>query len=118
MTVWEWLTTTTSVDALLQGAGLLTLAFLFARDLILTRGAHLRRVADLVDHHTRELAEKDARIAEIRESRQEWKDAAQLQSTRADAATSTVSAMAESLGRVEHVLESLDRALDRKGATG
>ena len=122
MNAWEWFTTTASVDSLLTTLGLGTLALLFARDLILTKGQHLRRVqdlvaahelriADLLAHHARELVEKENRIADISESRDGWKEAARLERERADKATAAVGDMADSLTGIQHVLESLNRAL-------
>lgn len=122
MNAWEWFTTTASVDSLLTTLGLGTLALLFARDLILTKGQHLRRVqdivaaheqrtADLVAYHARALAEKDLRLADVIESRDGWKEAARLERERADRVTAAVGEMAESLTGIQHVLESLNRAL-------
>lgn len=44
---WGWVGSSIPAGALLNGLGLGVLAVLFARDLILTRGQHSRRVADL-----------------------------------------------------------------------
>lgn len=122
MSPWEWFTSTASVGELLTALGLGALALLFARDLILTRGQHLRRiqdlvkahelrVADLLAHHDRERAEKDKRIADISASRDGWKEAARIERERADKATAAVGDMADSLTGIQHVLESLNRAL-------
>lgn len=115
MTPWEWITTTTSVDNMLTTLGLGGLAILFATDRILTKGQHTRRTADLEAHHQRELAEKDSRLAAVDESRREWKQAALTERERADKATEGMATVAGSLARVEHVLESLDRALGGSG---
>lgn len=122
MNPWEWISTTTSVDTLLTTLGLGSLAILFARDVILTSGQHLRRVqdivkahdlriADLLAHQLRELAEKDGRIVDMGESRDGWKEAARLERERADKATAAVAEIASSLADIRHVLESLNRAL-------
>lgn len=111
MTPWEWVTTSTSVDSVFTTLGVGTLAFLFARDLILTRGQHTRRTADLASHHVRELAEKDLRIADIRESRNGYKEAARIERDRADRATDSVREIAETTKAVLRVLQSLDLVL-------
>lgn len=122
MNIWEWITTTASVDSLLTTFGLGALAFLFARDLILTKGQHLRRVhdivaahelriTDLLAHHVRELAEKDSRLTDLGDSRDGWKEAARLERERADKATAAVGDMADSLHGIQHVIEALNSAL-------
>lgn len=122
MNLWEQFLSTASVESVLSFTGLSVLAFLFARDLILTKGQHLRRVEDLVkayetgrqdllDFHARELAEKDARLVEAREARDQWQVAEGIARARADAMTNGFREMAEALKDVRHVLESLDRAL-------
>lgn len=111
MTLWDWITSTTDGDALFTTLGLGVLAVLFATDRILTKGAHERRTADLQAHHARELKEKDARIAEAKESREGWKAVALKERERADKATEPAVHAAEALGNVAHVLESLDAAI-------
>lgn len=111
MDMWQWFTSTASVDSLLTTFGLGTLAILFARDVILTRGQHTRRVQDLAEHHRREREEKDARIAEARESRDGWKEATRIERSRADMATASMDEMSRTVSGILHVLESLDRAL-------
>lgn len=111
MNAWEWFTATASVDDLLTTLGVGFLAFLFARDLILTKAQHLRRVQDLIDYHQRERQEKDDRIVDIRTSRDGWKEAARIERERADRVTESYREVAEVLSNILHVLESLDRAL-------
>lgn len=113
MNLWEWFTATASVDSLLPALGLGALAILFARDMIMTKGQHLRRVQDLIDHHKREQTEKDFRAADLRESRDGWKEAARIERERADKATASVGDMADVMESILHVLQSLDRALPR-----
>ena len=103
MDFWSWITAT-SAETYLTGAGALGLAALFATNRIITRGQHNDRIQDLKGHHERELAE-------IRTSRDGWKVIALSERERADAATSTLGNMADTLQDVEHVLVSLDRAL-------
>lgn len=118
MTVWEWITSTMGAGDLLTTLGIGALAVLFATDRIMTKGQHERRTADLTKHHGRELAEKDARLAEVRESRDGWKAVALEERKLRDAATVGVAASATAaLVDVKHVLESLDETLDgREGS--
>lgn len=122
MNFWEWFTSTASVDQVVQVLGLGTLAFLFARDLILTKAQHLRRVQDLIDahnlrvkdllaHHERERVEWQARLDEVRQSRDGWKEAEHVQRERANAATATVAEMSSVQVSTLHVLQSLNSAL-------
>ena len=111
MSLWEWITTTTSGDSLFTTLGLGVLSVLFATNRILTIGQHRSRTADLQEHHTRELAEKDARINDIRESRDGYKEATRVERERADAATASVGELADTVDAVLHVLQSLDRVL-------
>lgn len=111
MDFWTWVTTTTDINAILNTLGLGALAFLFARDLILTKNQHVRRTADLQEHHARELAEKDRRIDTLDESRREWKEAAAAERLRADEVTATMGTVAASLDGVEHVISALDQSL-------
>lgn len=49
--LWAYLGSSLPAGAVLNGFGLGVLTFLFARDLILTRGQHQRRVADIEKAH-------------------------------------------------------------------
>ena len=122
MNPWEWVTSTSSVDSLLTTLGLGVLALLFARDLIITKAQHLRRVqdivaaheqrvADLVSFHASVLQDRDDRIAEIREARDAWKEAENVARGLADKAVDGLTEVNSTLVRILHVLESLDRAL-------
>lgn len=111
MNVWEWITTSASVDSIVTGLGLGALAILFATDRIITKGQHLRRVADLIAHQERERAALEQRAADAIESRDGWKDAARVERERADRATESVSAFVATQTEILHVLRSLDRAL-------
>lgn len=108
MDPWTWITTNLNLNAALNTLGLGVLAFLFARDLIITKGQHLRRVQDLIEHHAREIAAAKERLELVDESRKEWKAAAQAERERADAITATMGAVAESIDGFKYVLESLD----------
>lgn len=118
MNVWEWFSETASVDSLLTALGLTGLAFLFATDRIITKAQHVRRVQDLIDHHARELAEKDDRIAQGVVSENYWKEAARIERERADKALAVVGEVLPTLLDVKHVLESLDRALPSPEGAG
>lgn len=111
MNPWDWITSTTTVDSIVSTLGLGALAILFATNRILTRGQHIDRIADLKEHHTREMEE-------VRTSRDGWKAVALAERGRADTATSTLGTMAETLADVEHVLVSLDRALPTPSPEG
>lgn len=111
MNPWEWVTSTTSVDQIVTGLGLGALALLFATDRIITKGQHLRRVADLIAHHERERAALELRTADVIEYRDGWKEAARVERERADRATESVSTIASTQTEILHVLRSLDRAL-------
>jgi hypothetical protein len=111
MDLWQWIVTSTSVDNMLTAAGLGSLALLFAADRILTKGQHLRRVADLIAHHERERAALEQRTADALESRDGWKEAARVERERADRATASVSKLGDTQEEILHVFRSLDRAL-------
>ena len=104
---------TFSFDKLLSTLGLGVLAFLFAKDLILTKAQHLRRVEDLIKHHDRETVERDKHEAELRAAVAEYKEAERLQRERADLVAAGFADVSDTLKQVLHVLESLDRALPR-----
>lgn len=128
MNLWEWFTTNTAPLDLFAAGGTVLIATLFATDRILTKGSHLRRVADitsayekriedLIAFHARELAEKDRSSEALKESRAEWKTAAQVERARADKVTDSYGAIADAISGVGHVLGSLDAAIDGKGQT-
>lgn len=111
MNAWEWFSTTASVDSMLTTLGLGALAFLFARDVILTKGQHLRRVQDLIEHHEREILGKNERIADAREVSKNSEEAARIERERADKGWDALGEITQTLTQILHVLESLDRAL-------
>lgn len=115
MNVWEWFTTTVPAGGAATGLGVGAFVVAILTDRLMTKGQHLRRVADLIEHHKRELAEKDSRLAAVDESRREWKQVALTERERADVATQGLSTTAGALVRVEHVLGSLDRAIGGSG---
>ncbi|QDP45529.1 hypothetical protein SEA_FUZZBUSTER_45 [Microbacterium phage FuzzBuster] len=122
MNPWEWITTSIPAGAALSGVGVGAFVTAILTDRLFTRGQHLRRVADLNahherellrlnEHHARELAEKDARMADLRESRDGYKEAAAIERERADTATATVGEIHTTLEAVLHVMQSLNLAL-------
>lgn len=137
--LWEWFSTTTTVDNLITTLGVATLAILFARDRIITRGQHDRRISDLVtnqekamkdlkDHHARELAEKDASHERERDSwslryddqklaLQAQREATREERERADSATVALGQIAGVLEANVHALESLDEAVTERGGS-
>lgn len=112
MSPWEWLTSTTSVNDLLTTGGGVVLAWLFATNRIITRGQHNDRVTDLKDHHARELAAAEARLAAVDESRKEWRTAAGLERERGDAATASANELGSELGSLAvRLLSSIDETV-------
>lgn len=140
MNPWEWFSTTMPAGALVSGVGVSVFVVAILTDRLMTQAQHLRRVADivaahaavvlaheaeitrltehfarerqsLIEHHARELAEKDARAADLRESREGYKQATAVERARADAATEALGDVAPTLDSILHVMESLDRAL-------
>lgn len=133
MNPWEWFSTTMPAGALISGVGVSAFVVAILTDKLMTQAQHLRRVADivvahaaeiarltehfarerqsLIEHHARELAEKDARAADLRESREGYKQATAVERARADAATEALGDVAPTLDSILHVMESLDRAL-------
>lgn len=121
--VWEWLVNTTSVDSIIQAAGVVTLAVLFARDLIMTKGQHERRVADLVQHHGKEmklsetshelvLVEKDRAYNEMRESRDYYRGAHKTAEDRANQATEELREQGREFGQfTAQIMGGLNQAV-------
>ena len=112
-TLGAWFFATFPAGAITNGIGLTSLAALFASDRVLTRGQHLRRVADITlgyrdeinelrRAHLRELTEnrghwddlaavKDSAYAELRQSRDIWHAAANTERDRGDKVTAQLS---------------------------
>ncbi|WOF23855.1 hypothetical protein N8K70_04005 [Microbacterium betulae] len=104
------MTTTTSVDQVLTALGLGALAILFATDRVMTKGQHTRRVADLTAHHNRELATQAGILAEMRESRDYYRQARLEERARADAATDRLAESVEVAKASLQALQALDEA--------
>lgn len=112
MSPWDWFTSTTTVDGLLTTVGIGTLAWLFATNRIITRGQHLDRIADLKDHHARELTAAAERLEATDESRKEWRTAAGTERERADAATAAANELGGELGGLAvRLLSSIDETV-------
>lgn len=73
-----------TLESLAQAAGLGLLVFLFGTDRILTKGQHERRVADIVAAHVQLLSERQARMDDLKASRDYHRDTAKVESDRAD----------------------------------
>lgn len=135
---WQWFYSNVSVQGLLNTAGLGLLALLFARDLILTKAQHERRVADMVKAfdarvadmekaHASELKAKDDRFAdmqaekaerysEMKESRDEYREAADELQTRNKALTDGVIESNKAMAVAATALQSLETVVKEEGA--
>lgn len=118
MNIWEWITTTTSVDSIVSTLGLGALAMLFATNRIWTIGQVNARIADLKEHQGRELAqaklsydamvaEKDARYAEMRESRDYYRGARLEEKGRVERLTDQLFESNETARAAVHALTAL-----------
>ncbi len=109
--VWGWLSGTLSVSDIIQGSGLALIVILFATRRILTIADHRSRVEDQAKYHALILKEKDARYAEMRESRDAWKETAGEERRGREKAEEGVRELGIELGGLTtHLLGSLDEA--------
>lgn len=135
--VWAYLSATIPAGALINGLGLGAMAILFATDRILTKGQHLRRVADLVSayakaetamllahaneltardrYHSAILAEKEKALGLVVESRDGYKIATEKERDRADRATTALGEFKELGELATHLLRSLDEVQKGSG---
>lgn len=133
MNPWEWFTTTVPAGGAVSAVGVGAFVIAILSDKLMTQAQHLRRVADLVtshtreieklnenhaliirnliEHHARELAVQDSRAVDLRESRDGYKEATAIERARADASNSAMLEVAPALEGMLHVMRSLDRAL-------
>lgn len=111
MDVWTWLGASFPAGTVVSGVGVGAFVTAILTDRLLTRGQHLRVIADLKGHHERELKAKDDRIADLRDSKDGWRSVALAERERADKATDIGEDVGEALEKVEHVLDSLNAAL-------
>lgn len=128
MSVWEWISTTTTIDSIFSTLGLGALAVLFATNRILTRGQHETRIADLKAHHERELKQKDATYnamkeadataySEMRASRDYYRGARFEEKARADRATEQLLETNEIARAATHALTALSEVAAEGAAT-
>lgn len=119
--VWTWLSASIPAGAVVNGLGLLSLAALFASDRILTKGQHTRRVADIEAAHAKELEArdeyhaaivtlKDEAYAELKTSRDYYREARIEERNRADKVTDQLAEVAELARLSTHLLASFDEA--------
>lgn len=130
---WQWFYTNVSIQGILNTAGLGLLAILFARDLILTKAQHERRVADIVKAHDQRvadmerahaaelkakddrygdmLAERIDRYSEMKESRDDYRDAVSALQTRNVALTDGVVESNKAMAVAAKALQSLDSVM-------
>lgn len=131
--LWEQWAAPEAVERLVQLGGLTLLAWLFATGRIITKSQHESRVADLEkyadaekaandanheremrrasEHYTELAAEKDRRFEGMKESRDMWKQAAEFQTQRADAATEQLLEVNEVAGLALQAIQGLDKAV-------
>src|SRR5687768_1445187 len=127
---WSWFYGNVSIQGLLNTAGLGLLALLFARDLILTKAQHERRVADTVkayeariadanvahaaelkakdDRYNDMLVERRERYNEMKESRDDYRDAVQEYQARNVALTQGVIESNKAMSVAASALQSLE----------
>ncbi|QKS21004.1 hypothetical protein HUN58_14705 [Curtobacterium sp. Csp1] len=110
---WDWVSGTLSVSDIIQGSGLALIVVLFATRRILTIGDHRGRIEDLEKYHAAVLREKDARYAEMKESRDFWQEAHDEQSKRADKAETGVRELGVEYAQLSnHLLGSIEQAAE------
>lgn len=120
--IWSWLGSNVSLQSIFNTAGLGLLVVLFARDLILTKAQHERRVADMVKAHEAELKAKDDRYtdmmaerrdrySEMKESRNHYRDAYNEMDTRNIALTSGMVESNKAMSVVAKAFSALDSAV-------
>jgi hypothetical protein len=131
--IWTWVARTLTVEGTLNIAGLVLLVVLFSRDLILTRGQHQRRVADMETAHGKLLAEinrahaaelaaekqryadmfaeKSERYSEMRDSRDYYRDARLAEQTKVQTLTSELVESNKGLRVAARALGALEQAV-------
>lgn len=121
MDIWSWLSASLPAGAVVNGLGVGALAVLFASDRVLTKGQHLRRVADITTanslaiaelgkHYEELAASKDEAYRELKESRDYYRDARIEERNRADKVTDQLAEVAELARLTTHLLTSFDEA--------
>ena len=108
---WDWVGGTLSVSDVISGSGLALIVGLFATRKILTIADHRSRIDDQDRYHAAILKEKDDRYAEMRESRDAWKETAAEERRGRERAEDGVRELGIELGGLTtHLLGSLDEA--------
>lgn len=118
MDIWTWFVNNTAPNELVTNLGIGTFLILFATNRILTLGQHNSRIAELKDHHTRELAQKDSAYEamvlakdtaydEMKESRNYYRGARLEEKNRADKATEQLVESNEIARAATHALTAL-----------
>lgn len=118
---WGYLASTLPAGAVVNGVGLLSLAALFAGDRILTIGQHKRRIADLETAYAAELAArdryhadivslKDDAYAELKVSRDFYREARDEERARAAKVTDQLSEVADLAKLSTRLLASFNEA--------
>lgn len=122
--MWGWLSGTLSVSDVISGSGLAFIVFLFAGRKILTIADHRARIADLEKYYGALLKEKgtsaaalatasDARYDEMRESRNYWREAHNVQRARAEKAEDGVRELGVEYAQLSnHLLGSIEQAAE------
>lgn len=118
---WSYLTDSLPAGGIVSGVGVGAFVVAILTDRLMTKGSHLRRVADIDKAHDLALAEserhyielaaqKDAAYAELKESRNGYRDATKTERERADKVTDQLAEVAELAKLSTHLLKSLDEA--------
>ncbi len=109
--VWAWVSGSLSVSDIIQGSGLALIVVLFATRRILTIADHRSRIADLEKYQAAVLKEKDDRYAEMRESRDAWKETAGTERAGREKAEDGVREFADEYAKLSnHLLGSIEQA--------
>lgn len=115
MAGWNWLTDGFDLNSAVQGSLALLLIVLFATDRILTKGQHQRRVDDISINHGKLIVEKDLRYAEMKESRDYYREARMVERDRADAVTEKLGLIVTEYAELtNHLLEALPKVGEKK----
>lgn len=118
---WTYLTNTLPAGGVVSGVGVGAFVVAILTDRLLTKGSHLRRVADIdtahdlarceMARHYDELARaKDEAYRELKESRDAYRTASQVERLRADKVTDSLVEITELVELNVHLLKSLDEA--------
>lgn len=126
MDIWTWFSASLPVSTLINGLGIGALTVLFATDRVLTKGQHLRRIADLVAAHDAELRARDEyhatiltikgqAYAELVTSRDYYREARIEERSRAEKVTDQLAEVAELARLSTNLLVSFNEAAKDAG---